>query len=389
MKRAAEIQKVLIVLEMILLSIVFGGAASAANGTLLRQDVGLYPRAIRLEHNGAANGRIIASVVTFSQNNGLGAIYESTNDGSSFTQVGTIADWQSAGGRGLCCATLYELPQRVGKLQAGTLLWAASTGQDTPNRRMAIRVWKSKDRGRDWSYLSTIAAAPNTRGLWEPEFSVAADGKLVCHYADETDSRFSQKLVSVRTSNGRNWINYNHTVASSLPSDRPGMPVVRKLPNGTYFMSYEICIPDGQFRCAVHYRTSADGWNWGEPTFSGIRPETADGKYFKHAPTIAWSSSPAPTGKILLIGQILYNANGTTAAGNGRTIFTNTNNGAGTWTEIAAPVAVVNPFDNYCPNYSSTLLPSIDGENVFEIATDYYGKTCKAYFASGALGNLK
>ena len=383
MMRSNAARKVLIFAETIFLSVIFSIAADGANGTLLRQEVGLYPRAIRLEHGGAANGRIIAGVVTFAGNNGLGAIYESADDGASFTQIGTISDWQSANGRGLCCATLFELPRKVGKLPAGTLLWAASTGQDTPNRRMAIRVWKSKNQGRDWTYLSTVAVAPNTHGLWEPEFSVDAGGRLVCHFADETDPRYSQKLSRVRTSNGKNWVNYSDTVASSLSSDRPGMPVVRKLSNGTYLMSYEVCTPNGQYRCAAHYRTSADGWNWGEPAYLGIRPETADGRYFRHAPTIALSRTAAPNGVIFLVGQILVNADGTVAAGNGRTIFTNSDNGAGVWTEINAPVAVVNPFDNYCPNYSSSLLTSNNGANIFEIATDYDGKTCKAYYASG------
>ena len=374
-----------IIIFGLLVLIALSSNGFAADGALLRDGVGLYPRAIRLEHNGNLNGRIVAGVVTFAGNNGLGAIYESRNNGASFEQIGTIADPQSANGRGLCCATLYELPQKVGKLRAGTLLWAASIGQDTPNRSMTIRVWKSVDGGRTWGYLSTVAAAANTRGLWEPEFSVDASGRLICHYADETDARYSQKLVRVRTSNGRNWIGFSHTVASNLQTDRPGMPVVRKLPNNTYLMSYEICTPSGQFRCAAHFRTSADGWNWGEAAFLGTRIQTADGKFFKHAPTIAWSPAPAPNGKILLVGQVLANANGTIAAGNGRTIFTNTNNGAGFWQEIAAPVAVANPYDNYCPNYSSTLLPSVDGATVFEIATDYDGGVCKPYFASGLL----
>ncbi len=382
MKRSDGIRKILIIIKTLVLSIIFCATASAANGALLRNGTGLYPRAIRLEHSGTANGRIIAGIVTFSQKNGLGAIYQSTDNGASFTQIGTVADTQAADGRGLCCATLFELPRRIGKLQPGTLLWAASIGQDTPNRSMTIRVWKSTDQGRNWSYLSTVAAASNTRGLWEPEFSVDASRRLVCHYADETDAQYSQKLVRVRTSNGRIWVGYGATVASNLSSDRPGMPVVRKLPNGTYFMSYEICTAGGQFRCAAHYRTSADGWNWGEPNSLGIRFETADGKYFSHAPTITVSPLPAPNGKILLVGQILRNADGTVAAGNGRTIFTNTNNGAGNWTEIGAPIAVTNPFDNYCPNYSSTLLASTDGRSIFEIATDYDGSVCKAYFGS-------
>ncbi|XVV33229.1 sialidase family protein [Streptomyces sp. CA-100214] len=162
-------------------------ASPAATGTPLRDGTGLYPRAVRLGHNGAANGRVLASVVTFDGNNGVGAIHESTDQGASFREVGRVVDPDSAAGQGLCCATLFELPRQVGGLRAGTLLWASSAGQDEQDRRMALRIWRSDDVGRTWSYLSSCAVAGGTGGLWEPEFSVAADGALVCHYSDETD----------------------------------------------------------------------------------------------------------------------------------------------------------------------------------------------------------
>ncbi|WP_406195459.1 exo-alpha-sialidase [Streptomyces sp. NBC_01017] len=356
-----------------------------ATGTPLRDGTGLYPRAIRLANSGAANGRVLAGVVTFDGNNGIGAIHESTDSGATFRQVGAVADPESAAGQGLCCSTLFELPRQVGAMPAGTLLWAASAGQDESNRRMALRIWRSNDIGRTWSYLSSCAVAEGTGGLWEPEFSVAADGALVCHYADETDAAHSQKLGAVRSYDGVNWQGRHNTVASSWSPDRPGMPVVRKLPNGTYFMSYEICNPGGQYQCVVHYRTSADGWNWGDPAHLGIRPETADGRYFRAAPTIAWAPTPGggSNGRILLIGQRLLNRDGTPAAGSGRTILTNTRNGSGAWATMPSAVTVPNPEVNYCQNYSSPLLPSADGSRVLQIATDFEGTVCRAYFASG------
>jgi hypothetical protein len=66
-----------------------------------------------------------------------------------FRQIGEISD--PAFGSGLCCGTLYELPQQVGSLQAGTLLWAASVGKKT--ERMATRIYRSNDEGRSWSYI--------------------------------------------------------------------------------------------------------------------------------------------------------------------------------------------------------------------------------------------
>ncbi|MEV5603604.1 RICIN domain-containing protein [Streptomyces sp. NPDC052299] len=360
---------------------------AAASGTPLGSGTGLYPRAIRLEHNGSANGRVLASVVTFNGNNGVGAIHESTDGGATFRQVGSVTDPESSGGQGLCCATLFELPRQVGSLAPGTLLWAASSGQDEQNRRMALRVWRSGDVGRTWSYLSTCATATGTGGLWEPEFSVAADGALVCHYADETDPAHSQKLAAARSYDGLTWQDRRNTVAGSWEPDRPGMPMVRRLPNGSYFMSYEICNPGGQYQCVVHYRTSPDGWDWGDPALLGHRPETVDGKYFRAAPTIAWAPAPGggANGRLLLIGQQLLNRDGTPAADSGRTILANTENGTGPWYEIEAPVQVAAPTATYCPNYSSPLLPSADGRTVLEIATDWDGDVCRPYVATGPL----
>ncbi|ONK15836.1 sialidase family protein [Streptomyces sp. MP131-18] len=365
-----------------------GAPAPAATGTPLRDDTGLYPRVIRLAHNGEANGRILASVVTFDGNNGLGAIHESTDDGATFRQVGAVADPDSAGGQGLCCATLYELPRPVGELPAGTLLWASSAGQDETDRRMSLRIWRSNDVGRTWSYLSSCATANGTGGLWEPEFSIASDGALVCHYADETDPGHSQKLAAARSYDGVTWSGHHDTVAGTWQPDRPGMPMVRQLPNGTYFMSYEICNPGGQYQCVVHYRTSADGWDWGDPAHLGFRPETADGRYFRATPTIAWAPSPdgGGDGRILLVGQMLLNRDGSTAAGNGATVLVNSANGEGPWQDFAAPVQVPGAEPNFCPNYSSPLLPSADGSRVLQIATDWDGDVCKPYYATGPIG---
>ncbi|MEV5158225.1 RICIN domain-containing protein [Streptomyces sp. NPDC053728] len=38
---------------------------------------------------------------------------------------------------------------------------------------------------------------------------------------------------------------------------------------------------------------------------------------------------------------------------------------------------------NHCQNYSSPLLPSPDGTQVLQIATDWDGTVCRPYFASG------
>lgn len=351
---------------------------------LLHTGTGLYPRLIRLAHSAEANNHIIGSIVSFHGNTGVGLIFESRDDGRTFEQIGTVADPDAAGGQGLCCATLYELPTSVGTLSAGTLLWAASVGQDEPERRMALRIWRSTNGGRAWSYLSSCAVAANTGGLWEPELSVADDGALVCHYADETDARSSQKLVRVRSRDGIAWTDLQDTVRGTTPADRPGMPVVRPLADGSFIMSYEVCPAAGVYRCAAYMRRSPDGWDWGEPTEFGVRAETADGQYVTHAPNLTWSAQGSENGTLLVVGQLLERADGTAAQGSGATILRNTNNGEGAWTTMPAPVPVPEAYDNYCPNYSSALLATDNGRSVLEVATKYDGPECKAYFAIGA-----
>ncbi|WP_326807328.1 MULTISPECIES: exo-alpha-sialidase [unclassified Streptomyces] len=353
---------------------------------LLQKGSAMYPRAIRLEHNGRDNGRVLVSTVTHPGGDALGDFQESTDDGARFHRAGTLADPKAAKGRGLCCATLYELPQRIGDMPAGTLLWAASFGQDEKDRRMSVRVFKSTDLARSWSYVSTVATASGTGGLWEPEFSVDAEGNLVCHYSDETDPAHSQKLVAARSEDGVSWSRPRDTVASTPHADRPGMSVVRRLPGGSYLMTYEICAPAGQFDCVTHYRTSSDGWNWGDPTHLGFRPETADGEYFKHAPTLAWAPEKGnPQGKLFLVGQAMYRADGSRAPDSGRVIWTNSKGGRGPWRKIPAPVSVKTTKLGPCPNYSSSLLPSSDGSQVLEVATDTVGGQCMPYVGARVL----
>jgi hypothetical protein len=361
-------------------------ASASATGALLRPTTGLYPRAIRRSHAGPADGRIVASVVAFAGNSGQGAFYESTDQGATFTQVGAAAPAGSANGGGLCCGSLLELPQQLGDLPAGTLLWAASVGANAPDRRMSLQVWKSADVGRTWSYLSSCAVAANTGGLWEPELSIDGAGRLACYFSDETGQpAHSQVIRRAASSDGVSWSAPVDTVVGATSTLRPGMPTVRQVPGG-YLMAYEVCSTDGSYGCAAFLRTSVDGANWGSAANLGTRISTADGRYFAHAPTISWLDNGTANGRLLLVGQMLYNADGTVAPGNGSTILVNTEKGTGGWFEVPAPVSVPAPYANYCPNYSSALLPAVGGASVLEIATSYADDgACKPYFATGSV----
>lgn len=194
---------------------------------------------------------------------------------------------------------------------------------------MALRIWRSNDVGRTWSYLSSYAVSPNAGGLWEPEFSVDNEGRLVCYFADETEqpgySQFLARVVS--RDGGKTWGAKEKTVALANPEYRPGMPIVRRLAGGSYLMTYEICALPGQYNCAVFLRRSKNGSDWGALRDLGSRIVSNTGAYFTHTPVLAVS----PDGRLLLSGQLLQNRDGSIAEGNGQTLMVNAADGAGTW----------------------------------------------------------
>jgi hypothetical protein len=107
------------------------------------------------------------------------------------------------------------------------------------------------------------------------------------------------------------------------------------------------------------------------------------GQYFTHTPTIATATG----GRLLLVGQVLNNADGGVAAGNGDTLFETGPGGHGGWSAVAAPVSVPDARNDVCPNYSSTLVAlGGAGVRVLEIATDYGSdNVCRGYFATGSV----
>ncbi len=333
----------------------------------------LYARTVQVAHaqNGGDNGQVIATVNSFA--NGSRVDVYASGDGSGFTQVGTITDGDFSSG--LCCGTLFELPQSVGGIPAGTLLWAGSVGQNAQDRRMQIKVYRSDDEGRNWYYLSGFSS-PNTGGLWEPQFTIADDGGLVIFYSDETDPAHSQRIVQARSYDGYNWQDFRNVVSSTVQNDRPGMAVVNRLANGSRFMTFELC---GPAACTVFWKTSGNGWDWGDPGNVGSAIRLPDGRFFEHAPT----NTVLPDGSILVIGQVLLNGDGSVAAGNGSTIFKHSGDPGQDWYAIGAPVSVPGAYDNYCPNYASPLLSLNGGSSVLEFADRGSNGDCYMFYNTG------
>lgn len=349
---------------------------------LLLDDTGLYPRVIRLAHQRTANDRLLASVVSFDGPSGYGGIWESTDSGATFTQVGTVSDEALETGEGLCCATLFELPRPLGDLPEGTLLWSASVGADATDRRMSIRIWASTDLGRSWERIAITAVAENEGGLWEPEFAVADDDTLVLWYCDETDGEnHSQKIVQQTSTDALTWTDPTPTIELEDPDARPGMPNVRRLRDGHWAMSYEICGPEDL--CRSYVRTADDPRDWGPVTSRDEVIRAADGTEPRHTPTLTIDAD----GSVVLGSQMHYGPDGDPGPDNGQVVLRSQNrtlSGRVRWVTEPAPVPVEEPWNNYCPNYSPTFVRTDSGHLLEITSAPTEEGVCRPWF--GALG---
>ncbi len=355
--------------------------ATAQTGTHLDGST-LYPRLIRLRHAPAP----LAGTILAKTSNKL---FRSVDEGLTFTYLATVPTHNlEAGSPGVgkddpdkerCCSTIFELSQAIGPMPAGTLLYAGSFfSGGVP----AIEIYTSTDEGVTWRYLATpLRAGDDHHGLWEPEFTLSKDGALVMFVSDETDACCSQKLIRMRTRDGLHWDPKQDLVASTTQTERPGMAIVSLLPSGVYFMTYEICGP--LRHCQVYSRTSTDGWNFGNPADPGAKLVSTTGQYLAHTPANLYI---APAGELLVISQMVYENDGTVSPGNGKLIFfqnvsgSPSNPGPNPWLTRPAPVQVPGAYDNFCPNYSSALLPVRSG--LLELASAYDSSgQCTSYFS--------
>lgn len=292
----------------------------------------LYARAMQTE-----NGAMYATFEQYTTGAASFSIFESTNEGETWTKVGDVKDTHK--GVGMRWEPhLYELPQAIGNMPAGTLLCA---GLVLPYDRSfcEIDLYKSSDAGRNWTFVSTIAegkaAYPGNDPVWEP-FLMVANNRLICYYSDERDTAHSQKLVHQTTTDGIHWSSAVNDVALSDSRQRPGMAVVTKMPDGNYIMTYEIIgNPGGAF-----YKISSDPESWNQADAGTCFDPSGSGPYC-----------------VNLNGTILL------SSGGNNKLYTNQNNGIGSWTQIDSIIGAC---------YSRCLVPMRNGR-LFVIGAGWNG----------------
>jgi hypothetical protein len=340
-------------------------SSAALPGAPLEDSNG-YPRVIQLmDRLDTPSGRLLAASHQ--------RLYTSDDNGATWQFAMTMPE--PPGLKARCCEVLFQLPRPVGTLWAGTVLFAAAyISKPTPTQHAtpAIGYFVSRDGGRSWDFQGApVFRGDKTHGLWEPEFQISNDGALVMFWSDQTDPAHHQKIMQMRTFDGRHWQDEKDTVASRNKDDAPGMAVVSQLPNGHFFMTYEVSGPTASG--ADQARISTDGWDFGDPQDLGFRPTDHAGEYFKHTPYNAWARLPgSPNGAILLVGRWVFRNDGSQSPLSGKVLFINRNlDGTGPWTKFAAPVQVskiTTKTIKKCLNYSSALLSARNGRTVLELA---------------------
>ncbi|MCP3731897.1 glycoside hydrolase [Sphingomonas sp. MG17] len=362
-----------------------------AEAQTLLQAGARYPR-IRM----LPSGELIATVLLFPTDYRV-RVFSSTNNGASWTAVSTFgeANWP----------TQHTSSPDFVVMPNGDLILGINTETNCIGCIPKIRIFKSTNQGRNWSYLSTAATSnkaitsTDNDGFWEPNFSFDSSGNLVLTYADETSDCCSQKLIKVRSyDGGATWTERSNLIAMGTGNDpdnkdahRPGMPIVVKLTDGTnrWMLTYEVCgLSPAAVNCRHHYKTSTDGWNYGATNSIGTALVGNANRYFNGTPMV---KSVPDGGPLLWIGKNLYLQEGTVSQANGLILFKSASGSpSGPWDSMNAPVQLTNTLASNCEGFSPALqwVPNgSGGKNLVHMTMKYNSTTavCDMYFGSAPL----
>ncbi|MBY9080729.1 RICIN domain-containing protein [Paenibacillus sp. HN-1] len=293
----------------------------------------LYPHAIQLKHqsNPSDNGKMYATFEKYTVAPFTFPVFESVDNGKSWTRLPDVTD--QVNGWGLKQEPhLFELPESVGDMPAGTLLMIGNS-EPVDDSQTKIDIYKSNDLGRTWTFASSVASGGaatmgTSSAIWEP-YLIYANNKLICFYSDERGmASGGQKIVAQSSTDGVNWsapfdvVNFSSTNVSY----RPGMPVVAQMANGQYIMVYEFI---GKANAPVNFKITSNPESW-NPTDPGT--------------TYGYGGSPYVA--VMNDGKVVAGSYSTTD------IYVNSNNGTGTWIRQATPIG---------NGYRRLLLPLMNG----------------------------
>ncbi len=287
-------------------------------------------------------------------------IYRSSDNGKTWTFVTRVTDTLTE-----CNSEwnpfLFELEKDCGKYPAGTIILAACSIDPEHNKESHIRLYFSTDNGETFSQGVTVASAGGLEeGVWEPFLLQLDDGRLVCFYSDDSDKNHSQKIVYKTSSDAEKWSNSVEVVSTDTFTERPGMPVVTRLGDGSYFLVYEVVDKDGVSGNPVYFRRSADGLDWGDPKHIGKEIISYNGKKAPgSAPYCAWTPVGGEKGTLVVSGTFMRKGESKT----GSDLFISNDYGE-SWVTIPHPIPYT---QNDHVGYSNSFVFSEDGKYMYAI----------------------
>ena len=325
-----------------------------------RLDSVYFPSIIELQYQSDEknNGKLIAATSIGETGRpseldpSLGAVLESTDGGRNwkviFQPVETLKPWYWAGQM----AHIYELPEKVGNMPAGTLIYSVNTVNygnidqgGTSKGYSHISMFISYDAGKTWSQSPNIIAEGGglRLGVWEPVMFYD-NGYLYCFYSDDRYGPDSytglnygvdQKLVYQRSKDGVTWETPVNVYSPKNLADRPGMPVITKMGNGEYFLIYENCMDNSDV--FVYYKTTKDITKWNPSDPGKLLTAKYKGKdyWMASSPCCVWTPAGGENGTLFAMGRRQFGDQAIRA-------FVSKDYGK-TWTTIEPPL----PYDWY------------------------------------------
>lgn len=287
-------------------------------------------------------------------------IYRSADNGKTWEITTRVTDTLT-GANSEWNPTLFELSKPCGDYPAGTIILAACSIDPEHTKESHIRLYFSLDGGYTFDRSVVVASAGGLDdGVWEPFLIQLDDGSLVCYYSDDSDSEYSQKIVYKQSKDAINWDKPVTVVASETVEERPGMPIVTRLSDGTYFMVYEIVDKTDIEGQPIYCRYSKDGLDWGEPSNPGEEVATANGKKaLGSAPYCAWTPVGSENGTLIVSGTHMRKGESKT----GTDYFISYDNGM-TWDTVPHLI----PYETADHvGYSNSFAFSKDGKTMYAI----------------------
>ena len=263
-----------------------------------------YERIVQLQHSGENNGILFATGQWAERNF---PIYKSVDDGKTWELISKVeeqldetltANWQPH---------IYELPNQVGEMPAGTLLVSGCAIRRDEEKRVTdtyMCIWRSYDLGKTWEEFTVVDNGGGTDvddGMYEPYLICDKDGSLVCFYSDETEvwETNGQRLVFKISKDGVNWGEKQYCVALKDKTLRPGMVSVAKMGDYGYILVYEMIREEGG---PVYVKTSDSLTKW-DAEDKGKKITTAEGDFTGCTPYCAWTPAGGKYGAVIAAGR--------------------------------------------------------------------------------------